>query len=316
MQHTFNDTVTAAWRAAWDEGDINAFDAIVTDDYTRESAGTGKTTGLTDLQQEILDTREAFPDLSTRINKVICDGDDVAIFWTSTGTFKNPLRGVPPTGRVVQTHGSNALTLRDGRIAHERVTWDAGELLADLGVPSLHSAFEDNAADVVVDELTGNVPLELMKGFNRQFITGVTVVTTVDEEGKPRGLAANSYASISLDPPLVLVCVQKTSSTYSALFQSTHLGINILSNEQLGTVKTFASKAPDKFADLDWHAGPHGVPLIDRSSAALEAEIKERFQAKTHTIFVGRVRHAEVSETDPMIYKAGHFFNGAQLNEL
>jgi steroid delta-isomerase-like uncharacterized protein len=316
MQETLNDAVTAAWTAAWDEGDVTAFDAIVTPDYQRESTGTKKVSGLQELKQEILDVRAAFPDLTTRIDKVIANGDDMAIFWTTTGTFTRPLGGVPPTGRVVETRGSNAITLRGGRIAYERVTWDAAELLAHVGIPSLGSAFEDETRDVVVDNLSGNLPQDLMKGFNRQFITGVTVVTTVDEEGTPRGLAANSYASISLDPPLVLVCVQKTSSTYPALFQSSHFGINILSNNQLGTVKTFASKTPDKFADLEWHAGPNGVPLIDGSAASLEAEIKERFQAKTHTIFVGRVRHAEVADVDPMIYKAGHFFDGAQLEEL
>ena len=316
MKNKNNDSVTAAWTAAWDEGDVTAFDAIVTPDYQRESTGTGKVSGLKDLQQEILDVRSAFPDLTTRIEKVIANGDDMAIFWKSTGTFTQPLRGVPPTGRVVETRGSNALTLRDGRIAHEQVTWDAVELLAHVGIPSLSSAFEDETPEVVVDNLSDNLPLDIMKGFNRQFITGVTVVTTVDEEGTPRGLAANSYASISLDPPLVLVCVQKTSSTYPALFQSSHFGINILSNNQLGTVQTFASKTPDKFADLEWHTGPNGVPLIDGSAASLEAEIKERFQAKTHTIFVGRVRHAEVADVDPMIYKAGHFFDGAQLEEL
>ena len=316
MQQTFSDTLTAAWTAAWDEGDVNAFDAIVTADYRRESAGTKKITGLKELQQEILDVRAAFPDLTTRIDKVIANGDDMAIFWTTTGTFTHPLGGVPPTGRTVETRGSNAITLRDGRIAYERVTWDAAELLAHLGIPSLGSAFEEEIPEVVVDNLSGNLPQDLMKGFNRQFITGVTVVTTVDENGNPRGLAANSYASISIDPPLVLVCVQKTSSTYPALFQSSHFGINILSNDQLGTVRTFASKTPDKFADLQWHAGPNGVPLIDGSAASLEAEIKERFQAKTHTIFVGRVRHAEVAEAAPMVYKAGHFFDGARLEEL
>lgn len=316
MQQTIHDTLTAAWTAAWDEGDVSAFDAIVTADYQRESAGTKKITGLKELQQEILEVRAAFPDLTTRIDKVIADGDDVAIFWTTTGTFTHPLGGVPPTGRVVETRGSNALTLRDGRIAYERVTWDSAELLADLGVPSLHSAFEDDSSNVVVDELTGILPPDVMKGFNRQFITGVTVVTTIDEDGKPRGLAANSYASISLDPPLVLVSVQKTSSTYPALFRSEHFGINILSNEQHDTVRTFASKTPDKFANIEWHAGPNGVPLIDGSAASLEAEIKERFQAKTHTIFVGRVRHAEVADVDPMIYKAGRFFDGARLEEL
>src|SRR5688572_28957420 len=106
MQQTMNHTLTAAWTAAWDEGDVSAFDAIVTADYQRESAGTKKITGLKELQQEILEVRAAFPDLTTRIDKVIADGDDVAIFWTTTGTFTHPLGGVPPTGRVVETRGS------------------------------------------------------------------------------------------------------------------------------------------------------------------------------------------------------------------
>ena len=79
------------------------------------------------------------------------------------------------------------------------------------------------------------------------FITCVTVVTTLDDD-TPRGLAVNSYASVSLEPPLVMVCIQKTSSTYPALFAATHLGINILGTEQRETIATFASKAPDKFA--------------------------------------------------------------------
>ena len=121
---------------------------------------------------------------------------------------------------------------------------------------------------------------------------------------------------MSLEPPLVLVCVQKTSSTYPALFSSSHLGINILGTEQLGTVKTFASKVQDKFAELNWHEGPKGSPLLDGSAASLEAEIQERFQAKTHTVFICRVRHAEIGDTSPMVYKAGHFFHGAELAEL
>jgi flavin reductase (DIM6/NTAB) family NADH-FMN oxidoreductase RutF len=108
----------------------------------------------------------------------------------------------------------------------------------------------------------------------------------------------------------------KTSSTYPALFSSSHLGINILGTEQLDTVKVFASKAADKFAELDWHEGPKGSPLLDGSAASLEAEIQERFQAKTHTVFICRVRHAETSSTAPMVYKAGRFFDGAELAQL
>lgn len=311
-----NEAVISAWEAAWDRGEVDALDSVMDPEYTRESAGSPSATSLAELKQDILEIRAAFPDLRTTIDKLIVDGDDFAIFWSSAGTFTGALGEVPATGSRVRTRGSNQGTLRNGLIAHERVTWDKSELLADLGVPSLRSAFESDLTDLVVDNLSGSLSNDALKGFNRQFITGVTVVTTKDPDGRPRGLAVNSYASISLEPPLVLVCVQKTSSTYPVLFQAKHLGINILSNQQRDTVARFASKVPEKFADLLWHDGPQGSPLLDGSSAAIEAEIKERFQAKTHTVFIAKVSHTELAEAVPMVYKAGRFFNGASLTEL
>ena len=157
--------------------------------------------------------------------------------------------------------------------------------------------------------------LDTMKQVNRQFITGVTVVTTMDDE-KPRGLAVNAFSSVSLDPPTVMVAVQRTSSTHDCLFRATHLAINILSTDQLDVVGVFATKADDKFAGLDWEPGPFGSPLIARSSAQMEVEIRERLQASTHTLFVCRVVHATVSDRHPMVYSAGKFFDGGTLTPL
>lgn len=173
---------------------------------------------------------------------------------------------------------------------------------------------ETTAPDITFP-VTNEPDPDMVRGFNRQFTTGVTVVTTTDG-GKPRGLAVNAYASISFDPPLIMVCIQRTSSTYPALHAATHLGVNILSNRQHDVVSMFASKAEDKFATIDWHAGPHGSPLVDGSAAMLEAEIRERFQAKTHTVFICRVRHAEVNDVGAMVYKAGKFFDGDGLTEI
>ncbi|WP_257003895.1 flavin reductase family protein [Streptomyces sp. SA15] len=156
---------------------------------------------------------------------------------------------------------------------------------------------------------------DVMKQVNRRFVTGVTVVTAMDGD-RPKGLAVNAFASISLDPPTVMVCVQRTSSTYACLFRATHLAINILSTEQLDVVKRFAAKSDDKFSGLDWEPGPFGSPLIDRSSARMEVEIRERLQASTHTIFVCRVVDAAVTERTPMIYRAGGFFDGGALTDL
>lgn len=157
--------------------------------------------------------------------------------------------------------------------------------------------------------------LDVMKQVNRQFVTGVTVVTAMDGE-TPRGLAVNAFSSISLDPATVMVCVQRTSSTHDCLFRADHLAINILSTDQLDVVNTFATKSDDKFSDLEWHSGPCGSPLIARSSARMEVEIRERLQASTHTVFICRVVHAAVEERDPMVYSAGKFFDGGALAPL
>lgn len=157
--------------------------------------------------------------------------------------------------------------------------------------------------------------LGVMKQVNRQFVTGVTVVTAMDD-GTPRGLAVNAFASISLDPATVMVAVQHTSSTHDCLFRADHLAINILSTDQLDVVKRFAVKSDDKFAGLDWDAGPFGSPLIARSAAVMEAQIRERLRASTHTVFMCRVVHAEVSNRHPMVYSAGKFFDGGTLTDL
>jgi flavin reductase (DIM6/NTAB) family NADH-FMN oxidoreductase RutF len=163
---------------------------------------------------------------------------------------------------------------------------------------------------------TPTIPdLNLMKQVNRQFVSGVTVVTAMDAE-KPRGLAVNAFTSVSLDPPTVMVAVQRTSSTHECLFRASHLAINILSADQLDVVGVFATKADDKFAGLDWEPGPFGSPLIRRSAAQMEVEIRERLQASTHTLFFCRVVHAAVSDRHAMVYSAGKFFDGGDLTPL
>ncbi|MFA4840558.1 MAG: flavin reductase [Agrococcus sp.] len=314
MQDSFKDAIAAAWSDAWDRGDFGAFERLATPDYRRESTGSGRISTLAEFEEEIREVRAAFPDLVTRIEHLVVEGDSLAIFWTSHGTFTEPLGTVPPTGKRVVTNGSNFSTLLDGRIAHERVTWDASELLTHLGLPSLHSAFEEPDQDYADERVPA--PREMLKAFNKQFVSGVTVVTTTDDAGRPRGLAVSAYTSVSLDPPLVIVCVQKTSSSYPALFRSTNLGINILSSEQRDALSVFASKSPDKFDSVTWHEGPKGSPLIDGSSASIEVEIKERFQALTHTIFVGRVHHAETTDAAPILYRAGSFYDGRGLAAL
>ena len=311
MQQLSEEALRSAWAAAWDRGDVDALDAIAAPGYVRRGSGSGNHMSLSQLKAEIAAIRESFPDLRTTVQSVVAGDGAAAVFWTSEGTHLRPFLGVPATGRRVRTRGSNHLTVADGRIVVDTVTWDGSEMLACIGVRSLH-----DEASRPADDPGGGPALEVLKQFNRQFVTGVTVVTTRDGAGEPRGLAVNAYASISLEPPLALVCVQKTSSSYPYLFAGEHLGINILSAAQLNVAAVFGRSGPDKFAHVPWHAAPQGSPLIDGSSAALEAEIRERFQARTHTIFVCRIRHAEVSDEHPMIYRGGRFFDSVALRPL
>ena len=316
MHSPIKDKIVAAWSKAWDEGNVDDFDDIITDSYTRKGTQSQKVSDIDRVKQEILDIRTALPDLTTTIDQILIEEDRGAIYWHSTGTFTESFSGVPPTGAEVTTYGSNLITFVDGKIDHERVTWDAHALLSDMGLKSLRAAFDDFDVESVNEDFSGEPSREALKAFNRQFITGVTVVTTRDEENAPRGLAVNSYNSVSLDPPLVLVCVQKTSSTYPSLFRSKYMGINIMSRDQRDTLGVFASRDKDKFSQVEWHEGDYGSPMITNSAASIEVEIKERFQALTHTVFIGRVLSAEASESEPLIYKAGKFYDSLNLDSM
>lgn len=313
----FKDLVRSAWDAAWNRGDSDALDEILHPDYQLENAALGRTSGLIDLKCQVRDMRAAIPDLRTTVDTIVVEGDDFALFWSATGTFMNAFGDVPPTRRALQAHGAVQGTLRDGRIIRERVAWDPTvNMLSDLGVPGLSSALEAPGEPRAAREEVEMPSVEDLKEFNRKFVTGVTVVTTKDADDRPRGLAVSAYMPISLEPPLVAVCVQKSSSTYPSLFESQHLGINIIANTQLAVVDRFASKSDDKFATIDWHAGPEGSPLIRGSAASIEAEIKERFRAKTHVLIVAQVTYLEISHLEPMVYKAARFYDGASLTEI
>jgi flavin reductase (DIM6/NTAB) family NADH-FMN oxidoreductase RutF len=162
------------------------------------------------------------------------------------------------------------------------------------------------AAEPTIDEI---------RGFHRKFVTGVTIVTATD--GKhPRGLALNAFSSVTVSPAMVLVCVNKTSSTHDVLFSAERFAVNLLSRDQLDVAKRFAAKSDDKFSGLDWHLGEHGSPIIRNSCAHLEAEITMRVRTSTHTVFFGRVLSARSTAEEPLVYLGSEFFDGARLEKL
>jgi flavin reductase (DIM6/NTAB) family NADH-FMN oxidoreductase RutF len=154
-----------------------------------------------------------------------------------------------------------------------------------------------------------------VKAVHRRFPTGVTVVTTCIDD-QPYGLAVNAFSSISLSPPLVLVCVAETSATHAHLFQGDHIAVNILAHDQQDVAAVFARSGGDKFRDLSWQRGGCGAPVLEGVSAYLELDIEKRIPAYTHTIFIARVRAAVATDRSPLVYLGGRLIDGAQLEAV
>lgn len=154
--------------------------------------------------------------------------------------------------------------------------------------------------------------VERVKAVHRHFPTGVTIVATA-VDGVPYGLAVNAFSSLSLDPPLALVCVSSASSTYPHLVQAKAVAVNILAHDQEALARRFAQSGGEKFADFAWHRGEHGAPVLEGVSAHLEMRLQQRIPAGTHTIFIGAILEAVANNRPPLVYFDGGFFDGASL---
>jgi len=143
------------------------------------------------------------------------------------------------------------------------------------------------------------------------FLTGVTVVTTHNAEGAPIGFTANSFTSVSLDPPLLLVCLAKTSRNYAALTEATGFGVNILAEGQKDVSNTFARPVEDRFAAVDWKRGPYGSPVFADVAAWFDCSMHELVDAGDHVILIGRVEGFENSGKTGLGYARGGYFTPA-----
>jgi flavin reductase (DIM6/NTAB) family NADH-FMN oxidoreductase RutF len=115
------------------------------------------------------------------------------------------------------------------------------------------------------------------------FPTGVTALAAV-VDGVPVGMAANSFTSVSLDPPLVSVCIAVTSSTWPKLCRTPRIGVSVLGHEQEEACRTLASRGIDRFAGLSWNASEHGAILLDGASAWFDCSIAREIRAGDHEI--------------------------------
>jgi flavin reductase (DIM6/NTAB) family NADH-FMN oxidoreductase RutF len=139
------------------------------------------------------------------------------------------------------------------------------------------------------------------------FTTGVTVVTSCDAEGVRYGLTANSFTSVSLEPPLVLFCAYRRAPSLDGLIRSEHFAINVLAADQEEIAKRFARPAADKFAGLDWRVGIFGAPLLDRCIAHIECTLEQRHPSGDHDIVVGRVHRVRFYAGEPLTFHRSRF---------
>ncbi|ESK57635.1 flavin-dependent trigonelline monooxygenase reductase component [Acinetobacter tjernbergiae] len=154
---------------------------------------------------------------------------------------------------------------------------------------------------------------ELRDAFG-SFMTGVTVVTTCKDDGTPLGFTANSFASVSLDPALLLVSIAKTSSNYHNFANASHFAINILAEEQKDVSNTFARPSDDRFANLAWTTSACQNPVIDQVSAWFDCTTYQIVDAGDHAILIGQVEGFASAGFAGLGYYRGGYFTPAKLS--
>ncbi len=140
--------------------------------------------------------------------------------------------------------------------------------------------------------------------------TGVSIVTTVDSNGIPYGLTMNAVSSLSLDPPMFLVCVDKGSDTLAPMTASRTFCVNVLTQRQQDLSNRFAKKGQDKFDGVAWSTGATGAPLIDDSLVSIECDVSDVLEGGDHKIFCGEVRGIVSNDSvdvEPLLYYGGGY---------
>jgi len=140
-----------------------------------------------------------------------------------------------------------------------------------------------------------------------QFATGVTIVTTMDESGKPFGVTASSFNSVSLDPPLVLWSLAKTAHSMPAYQSSGGFNVHVLASHQDDLSNQFAQRSDDKFAGIDWKKCDKGFPLLPECAALFRCTTTFQYEGGDHIIFVGEVIDFKRNDLPPLLFHSGRY---------
>lgn len=139
------------------------------------------------------------------------------------------------------------------------------------------------------------------------FATGVTVITSIRTSGELHGLTANAFTSVSLIPPLLLVCIDKKAESYPCFDESRVFTVNVLSSDQEAISRRFAVTGGDKFTGVSHRIGANGAPILDGALAYLECRVTEKIDGGDHTIYIGEIEQAETKEGKPLLFFRGGY---------
>jgi flavin reductase (DIM6/NTAB) family NADH-FMN oxidoreductase RutF len=140
-----------------------------------------------------------------------------------------------------------------------------------------------------------------------RFASGVTVVTTKTKDDKPMGITVSAFASVSLEPPLILVCIDKRAAVHDILEEGHHFAVNVLAEDQEVLSRRFASKDLDRFAGTGYSEGVAGDPILNDAIASIECRVAHSYPGGDHTIVVGEVERIAVTDGKPLAYFRGGY---------
>ena len=167
-------------------------------------------------------------------------------------------------------------------------------------VTTFHAMMDTRAEQMVTD------PGELRRALGR-FATGVTIVTTCTKDGRLEGLTANSFTSVSLDPPLVLWSLNRSARSLPSFLGARWFAVNVLGSHQSGLSARFAGAVADRFAGLRFATGLGGCPVLEDGIAHFECSVYDRMEAGDHVIFLGRVERMRHRDGEPLLYSSGRY---------
>jgi flavin reductase (DIM6/NTAB) family NADH-FMN oxidoreductase RutF len=139
------------------------------------------------------------------------------------------------------------------------------------------------------------------------FATGVTIITTLNKDGQMHGLTANAFTSVSLEPPLLLISVDKKAESYPAFEESKVFTVNILADEQEALSRKFAVSGGNKFEGVAYRRGANGAAILDGTLAHIECTLYAAYDGGDHSIYLGEIQEAEVREGKPLVFYRGGY---------